>query len=248
MKSTSPLAVNGTPENQRTAAIGADESVRPKSWSYMHRAKWARSLPVKSGARLTAIAISDHINEKTGWWDLSAAQMADETGQGERTVRRHVNEDLRAYFHIEDRPGRMWRFTIPAPMMAVVEPRPNRPHPPAKLADVPSDLPSNVHTQGGRERLTCEKHSRFLAVVLGERAAMNALKSAARPERAAEPPERPCGHAGGSRTAGSGRASSCRAASGTTGRAGGIVGECITSRVEKLPARAAVSAATGRRA
>ena len=146
MHSTSPLAVNGTPENQRTAAIGADESVRPKSWSYMHRAKWARSLPVKSGARLTAIAISDHINEKTGWWDLSAAQMADETGQGERTVRRHVNEDLRAYFHIEDRPGRMWRFTIPAPMMAVVEPRPNRPDPPAKLADVPCKRPSKyVH-------------------------------------------------------------------------------------------------------
>ena len=105
MHSTSPLAVNGTPENQRTAAIGADESVRPKSWSYMHRAKWARSLPVKSGARLTAIAISDHINEKTGWWDLSAAQMADETGQGERTVRRHVNEDLRAIFSYRRSPG-----------------------------------------------------------------------------------------------------------------------------------------------
>ena len=168
MHSTSPSAVNGTPENQRTAAIGADESVRPKSWSYMHRAKWARSLPVKSGARLTAIAIADHINEKTGWWDLSAAQMADETGQGERTVRRHVNEDLRPYFGVQDRPGFMWRFTMPAPLMAVVEPRPNRPDPPAKLADVPSDLPSNVHTQGGRERLTCEKHNRFWPRSCGE--------------------------------------------------------------------------------
>ena len=141
MNRTSNLAVQETPKNQRTAAIGADESVRPKSWSYRHRAQWARSLPVKPGARLTAIAICDHINEKTGSWVLSAAQIADETGQGERTVRRHINEDLRQYFGVQDRPGFMWRFTIPAPLMSVVEPRPNRPDPPAKLADVPSDLP-----------------------------------------------------------------------------------------------------------
>ena len=54
------------------------------------------------------------------------------------------NEELRTHFNVEDRPGRMWRFTIPAPMMAVVDPRPNRPDPPAKSAGVPSDLPSKT--------------------------------------------------------------------------------------------------------
>ena len=205
MKSTSPLAVNGTPENQRTAAIGADESVRPKSWSYMHRAKWARSLPVKSGARLTAIAIADHINEKTGWWDLSAAQMADETGQGERTVRRHVNEDLRPYFGVQDRPGFMWRFTMPRPLMAVVEPRPNRPDPPAKLADVPCKRPSKYVHPPARLAETAETPAlpeHLEAVEAGNgvkcrrcshmwpRAAGLSHMCVGRSERAAEPPER----------------------------------------------------------
>ena len=145
MNFTSVALANETPKIQRTDDApqqGVGAAPRPKSWSYMHRIKWARALPVKPGARLTAVAICDHINERSGSWVLSAARLADETGQGERTVRRHINEELRAHFHVEDRPGRMWRFTIPAPMMAVVDPRPNRPDPPAKSAGVPSDLPS----------------------------------------------------------------------------------------------------------
>ena len=160
--STHPKVSSLNPDkNVTTQNLGVVAVPGPKSWGYMHRAKWARALPVGAGARLTAICIADHINEKSGKWILSAATIADETGQGERTVRRHINDDLRAYFQVEDRPGLMWRFTIPAPMMAVVEPpRPNWPDTPAKLADVPSNVPSEVHTPRARERLTCEKHGR----------------------------------------------------------------------------------------
>ena len=145
MNSSPLVAQNETPKIQRNAESqplgGVVVAPRPKSWSYMHRIKWAKSLPVKPGARLTAVCIADHINEQTGSWLLSAAQMADETGQGERTVRRHINDDLRQYFTVQDRPGFMWRFTIPAPLMAVVEPRPIWPDPPANLADVPCKGP-----------------------------------------------------------------------------------------------------------
>ena len=145
MNSTASLARNETPKIQHASVAQPLDVVgapRPKSWGYRHRAQWAKSLPVKPGARLTAVCIADHINEKTGQWNLSSAQIAYETGQGERTVRRHINEDLRQYFSVQDRPGCMWKFTIPAPLMAVVEPRPNRPDTPAKLADVPCKVPS----------------------------------------------------------------------------------------------------------
>ena len=149
MNRTSKLPVLETPKIKRTADAqhqGVGVAPRPKSWSYMHRAKWARLLPVSPGARLTAVCIADHINEKTGQWSLSAAQIADETGRigkhADRAVRRHVNNELRAYFHIEDRPGRMWRFTIPAPIMAVVEPRTKCPDTPDKMSDVPCKRPS----------------------------------------------------------------------------------------------------------
>lgn len=189
MHSTSTPAVQGTPENQRTAAIGADESARPKSWSYMHRVKWAGGLPVPAAVQRTAICIVDHINEKTGRWKVSSAQMADETNQCERTIRSHVKM-LRPYIQVEDRPGLKWGFTIPAPMMAVVEPRQPLPGTPATVADVPCDLPSNVHTSG-RERLTCEKHSRSWPSSWGTGCYECAQERVARPERAAEPPERP---------------------------------------------------------
>ena len=166
MHSTSTPAVQGTPENQRTAAIGADESARPKSWSYMHRAKWARALPVSPGARLTAVCIADHINGKTGQWNLSSAQIADETGRigkyADRAVRRHVNDELRAYFYIEDRPGRMWRFTIPAPMMAVVEPRTKCPDRPDKMSDVPCKPSKYVPPPALPEHLTAIEGDHFL--------------------------------------------------------------------------------------
>ena len=98
------------------------------------------------GARLTAVCIADHINEKTGQWSLSSAQIADETGRigkhADRSIRRHVNDELRTYFHIEDRPGRKWRFTIPAPIITVVEPRTKCPDPPDKMSDAPCKRPS----------------------------------------------------------------------------------------------------------
>ena len=171
MKSSPPAARNGSPKIQRTAAAqhqGVGVAPRPKSWSYMHRAKWARALPVSPGARLTAVCIADHINEKTGQWSLSSAQIADETGRigkhADRAVRRHVNNELRTYFHIEDRPGRMWRFTIPAPMMAVVDPRTKCPDPPDKMSDVPCKRPSKYvpppsttsASDGDRGRSQCE--------------------------------------------------------------------------------------------
>ena len=115
----------------------------PKSWGYMHRIKWARALPVKPGGRLVAVAIADHINEKTGSWCISAAQLAAETGLEERAVRRHVNDQLRAYFTVSDRPGRTWRFSMPAPLMTVVQPRTKCPDPPDKMFDVPGEAPSN---------------------------------------------------------------------------------------------------------
>ena len=151
-----PVANARTADTGRQGAPPVDS---PKSWTYMHRLKWARALPVRPLARLTAVCIADHINEKTGAWILSTAQIADETGQGERTVRRHINEDLRAYFKVEDRPGRAWRFTMPTPMMQVAEPRPNWPDTPAKLADVPCKEPSKQeHTP--RARVSCSVHKR----------------------------------------------------------------------------------------
>ena len=135
--------------------IGSDKSVRqekklhaaPRSWSYMHRIKWAKSLPVSPGARLTAVIIADHINEKTGQWKLSAVGIAAESGRvgkfADRAVRRHVNDELRAYFGVEDRPGQTWRFTMPRPLMEVVPPRTKCPDTPDKMSDVPCDLPSN---------------------------------------------------------------------------------------------------------
>ena len=114
----------------------------PKSWGYMHRIKWALALPVKPGGRLVAVAIADHVNEKTGSWCISAAQLAAETGLEARAVRRHVNDSLRAYFTVEDRPGRTWRFSMPAPLMTVVlQPRIKCPDPPDKMSDVPCKEP-----------------------------------------------------------------------------------------------------------
>ena len=149
MNSSPLVALNETPKIQRNAEsqpLGVVvEAPRPKSWSYRHRVQWARLLPVSPGARLTAVAIADHINEKTGSWNLSSAQIADETGRigkhADRTVRRHINDELRPYFHVEDRPGRMWRFAIPAPLMVVVEPRTKCPGTPDKMSDVPSKRP-----------------------------------------------------------------------------------------------------------
>ena len=118
-----------------------DVVAAPKSWGYMHRIKWARALPVKSGARLVAVGIADHVNERTGSWCISSAQLAAETELEERAVRRHI-QALRAYFTIEDRPGRTWRFTMPAPLMGVVRPRTKCPDPPDKMSDVPCKAPS----------------------------------------------------------------------------------------------------------
>ena len=102
-----------TPKIQRTADEPQQGVAAPKSWSYMHRIKWARALPVKPGARLVAITLADHINERSGSWSkLSASMIAEETGLEERAVRRHI-DTLRSYFYVEDRPGRTWRFTIP---------------------------------------------------------------------------------------------------------------------------------------
>ena len=159
MNSTASLARNETPKIQRNAEpqpLGVvGEAPRPKSWSYMHRAKWARALPVSRGARFTAVCIADHINEKTGQWNLSSAQIAAETGRigkyADRAVRRHINNELRTHFHVEDRPGRMWRFTIPAPMMAVVEPRTKCPDTPDILSDVPSKRPSKYKHPPARQ-------------------------------------------------------------------------------------------------
>ena len=118
----------------------------PKSWGYMHRIKWARALPVKPGGRLVAVAIADHVNEKTGSWCISAAQLAAETGLEARAVRRHVNDSLRAYFTVEDRPGRTWRFSMPAPLMTVVlQPRTKCPDPPDKMSDVPCKEPVSTY-------------------------------------------------------------------------------------------------------
>ena len=70
MNRTQSLAVNETPKIQSTDDARPQglvaEYPRPKSWSYIHRAKWARALPVSPGARLTAVCIADHINEKSG--------------------------------------------------------------------------------------------------------------------------------------------------------------------------------------
>ena len=141
----------------------------PQSWGYMHRIKWARALPVKPGGRLVAVAIADHINEKTGSWCLSSAQIAAETGYKDRAVRGHI-QALRPYFTVEDRPGQTWRFSMPAPMMTVVQPRTKCPDPlagprqnlpgtPAESADVPCKEPSKyVHTP--RARVSCETHGR----------------------------------------------------------------------------------------
>ena len=185
MNRTSTLPVLETPKIKRTAAAqhqGVGVAPRPKSWSYMHRAKWARALPVSPGARFTAVCIADHINEKTGQWSLSSAQIADETGRigkhADRAVRRHVNDELRTYFHIEDRPGRMWRFTIPAPIITVVEPRTKCPDPPDKMSDVPCKrpskyvpppaLPEHLTTIEGGHGLECRRCSHSWPAVTGQ--------------------------------------------------------------------------------
>lgn len=163
MNLTPTAAQSESPKIQYTDGAQAQGLVsgfpRPKSWNYMHRAKWAGSLPVPAAVQRTAICIADHINERTGRWDLSSAQMADETNQCERTIRSHIKM-IRPYIHVEDRPGLKWRFTFPAPLMATVEPRQALPGTPASVADVPCDSPSEVHTKGERERLTCEYHGR----------------------------------------------------------------------------------------
>lgn len=163
MNSSSLPTQNETPKIEHTSVaqpldVGG-AAPRPKSWSYMHRIKWAGALPVKGSIQRTAMCIADHINERTGQWSISAARMADETNTCERTIRSHV-DTLRAFYRVEDRPGLMWRIAIPAPFMRAVEPRQNLTGTPAKSADVPCKKPSEVHTQGERERLTCEKHGR----------------------------------------------------------------------------------------
>ena len=170
---SSPLAArNETPKIQRNAEsqpLGVVvEAPLPKSWSYMHRAKWARALPVSPGARLTAVCIADHINEDTGQWNLSSAQIADETGRigehADRAVRRHVNDELRTHFHVEDRPGRMWRFTIPAPLMTVVAPRTKCPGTPDKMSDVPCKRPSKYVPTPARQAETPELPEHLTAI------------------------------------------------------------------------------------
>ena len=101
--------------------VAVPRCAHPKSWGYMHRIKWARALPVAPGARHVGVTIADHINEKTGSWCLSSAQIAAETGYKDRAVRGHI-QALRPYFTVEDRPGQTWRFSMPAPMMTVVQP------------------------------------------------------------------------------------------------------------------------------
>ena len=73
-------------------------------------------------------------------------------------MRGHVY-GLRAYFTIEDRPGRTWRFTIPPPLIAVVQPRQKLPNPPAEIADVPCKVPKTT-THTTRARVSCETHGR----------------------------------------------------------------------------------------
>ena len=138
--------------------VAVPRCAHPKSWGYMHRIKWARALPVAPGARHVGVTIADHINEKTGSWCLSSAQIAAETGYKDRAVRGHI-QALRPYFTVEDRPGQTWRFSMPAPMMTVVQSRQILPGTPAESADVPCKEPSNyVHTQ--RARVSCETHGR----------------------------------------------------------------------------------------
>ena len=183
MHSTAPPAVNGTPENQRTDDGHTPRCgvPGPKSWSYMHRVKWAGSLPVPGAVQRTAMCIVDDIDEQTGQQELLSAQMAGATNTCERTIRSHVKM-LRPYFDVEDRPGKAWRFTIPAPMMAVVEPRQILPGTPADIAGVGSapDGPTPVlvrtstygtyvHTPRAREdRVRCEKHDRWWPRSCGE--------------------------------------------------------------------------------
>ena len=185
MNPTSNLAI-ATPTKSDFFVMSkkAGQSVpRPRSWSYMHRAKWARALPVSPGARFTAVCIADHINEKTGRWDLSAVQIAAECGRigkhADRAVRRHVNDELRPYFGVEDRPGRMWRFTIPTPIMQVIEPpapRTKCPDPPDKMSDVPSKEPCKyvpaavvVSTSRQQQQLTDRSEGLFAACAVRAR-------------------------------------------------------------------------------
>ena len=160
MNSTAIAITTAPPRHDKNVlpVLPQDVGAAPKSWGYMHRIKWARALPVKPGGRLVAVAIADHINEHTGSWCISTAQLADETGLSDRAVRGHVY-GLRAYFTIEDRPGRTWKFTIPPPLMAVVQPRQKLPNPPAEIADVPCKVPKTT-THTARARVSCESHGR----------------------------------------------------------------------------------------
>ena len=89
---------------------------------------------------------------------LEQTRLADETWLSDRAVRGHVY-GLRAYFTIEDRPGRTWRLTIPPPLIAVVQPRQKLPNPPAEIADVPCKVPKTT-THTTRARVSCETHGR----------------------------------------------------------------------------------------
>ena len=100
MNSTAIAITTAPPRHDKNVlpVLPQDVGAAPKSWGYMHRIKWARALPVKPGGRLVAVAIADHINEHTGSWCISTAQLADETGLSDRAVRGHVY-GLRGLLH-----------------------------------------------------------------------------------------------------------------------------------------------------
>ena len=163
MNFTSSLAAQESPKIQRNAEsqpLGVvGEAPRP-TWSITARWAWACGLPVSGIARAVANCIARHANDKTGLGWPGMALIVKETGfkrtaviAGIKALERggHINEDLRQYFSVQDRPGCMWKFTIPAPLMAVVEPRPigrtPRPNWPTYLVRYP------VSTYPPRKRL-----------------------------------------------------------------------------------------------
>ena len=201
MNSTPLVARNETPKIEHASVaqplhvVGAP---RPKVVVLQASRPMGAGAPGQAwGASHGDLRLPTTLTSWRGSWILSSAQIADETGQGERTVRRHINEDLRQYFSVQDRPGCMWKFTIPAPLMAVVEPRPNRPDTPAKLADVPCkvpgkyvppqetpELPEHLESVGAGHGLKCRRCQHSWPAAAGRAHLCATGRRAERPNRA----------------------------------------------------------------
>ena len=153
--------MNSTSLTLETVTPQLDKNDTLRGWQLSDRLDWAMGLPVSPPARFVAVAIVKHTGAETRLAWPSMATLAGLTGYSKATVKRAVRElEKGAHFDITrlkiGRKNTSNRYRVPVKGWGQSDPMGG-----VRVTPEPVKVePVNVHTQGARERLTCEQHGR----------------------------------------------------------------------------------------